>query len=408
MPQIFPSIFNASTGNSSNTVNISVIGMNGSGKSGRHLLVLVNVFCIAFVVKYLTKRFITEYAPYLISTGKKSRIFALKMISKLYLRQASQGLDSKAIKEAELHRKFLNTPHKNVIRWHESFHTPLYFCNLFDFSGVSLFDLIESLPSGKIREEKHIYKIARDVLRGLLYVHSKGIVHRDLKSENILISFNQVAKIADFGVSREIPPGDGLMNTFVGSLPYLAPEVILSAKPEIKDYLRVSKKTDGYTKDVDFWSFGILLCEMATGEYPFEKHLSSRYSENEEQLNRAVLREICSPRKTPIPDSIRIKFPSLFLVICLLLKKNIHERLADRDIMQHLFFMQYKNKKIGKLPLKIKRPDLKELSRPDELFENFQCIRCEYREQAEGIFVPTYQPIENAVCANCSLQHINT
>lgn len=103
--------------------------------------------------------------------------------------------------------------------------------------------------------------ITLDIAKGITYIHSKDIIHRDLKSENILIDNedNFKAKIADFGVAKVSEEIRGTIETFsgAGSPPWMAPELFLNSRG------LPSKKTDMY-------SFGMIMWEMATEKRPYE------------------------------------------------------------------------------------------------------------------------------------------
>ena len=90
------------------------------------------------------------------------------------------------------------------------------------------------------------------MLHGLEYLHSRDIVHRDIKLENLLLADNGVVKICDFGWCS--PPGDECRNILCGTYEYMAPEVV--------------KELD-YTAKVDVWSVGVLAFEMVHGKSPF-------------------------------------------------------------------------------------------------------------------------------------------
>ncbi|KAL6187077.1 hypothetical protein ACLB2K_043192 [Fragaria x ananassa] len=113
----------------------------------------------------------------------------------------------------------------------------------------------------KFREKKlpmeDVLQLASDLARGLSYLHSKNIVHRDVKSENLLLDNNQIVKIADFGVARLEASNLSEMTGNTGTPGYMAPEV-LESKP--------------YDKKCDVYSFGICLWEICCCQTPYSNY----------------------------------------------------------------------------------------------------------------------------------------
>ncbi len=153
----------------------------------------------------------------------------------------------------------------------------------------------------------------RQVLSAVGYCHNMGVVHRDLKAENILLDDNGDVKLTDFGFCRlfsSSPEGEVrscLSNTYCGSRAYAAPEVLM-----------------GETYDPrlsDVWSLGVLLYVMLTGNFPFE----------DENLRRMVLlqqtrRWNFPPEQPSLPLTCR-------LLVERLLEPDINNRPSIRDVM---------------------------------------------------------------------------
>lgn len=84
----------------------------------------------------------------------------------------------------------------------------------------SVTDLVKSTKGQSLKEEWIAY-ICREILRGLSYLHSNKVIHRDIKGQNVLLTDNAEVKLVDFGVSAQLDRTIGRRNTFIGKLQQL-------------------------------------------------------------------------------------------------------------------------------------------------------------------------------------------
>ena len=103
-------------------------------------------------------------------------------------------------------------------------------------------------------QEPHIAYFAREVLKALEYIHAHGLIHRDIKSDNVLLKANGEVRLADFGYAAQLKSSTDVRRSAVGTPYWMAPEVI---------------KKQPYSLPADIWSFGIMLRELADGEPPY-------------------------------------------------------------------------------------------------------------------------------------------
>ncbi|KAH0791702.1 TKL family protein kinase [Histomonas meleagridis] len=129
---------------------------------------------------------------------------------------------------------------------------PPYYIITEYMSGNSLFKRLHS-DSNPLSPTKHTI-IALGVACGLSFIHKKGLVHRDIKSPNILLDADDYPKICDFGLSRMISNDSEVMTGGTGTAQWMAPEV-LDSKP--------------YGKKADVYSYGILFWELLSHEIPY-------------------------------------------------------------------------------------------------------------------------------------------
>jgi aurora kinase len=184
---------------------------------------------------------------YCVRGRKNGYICALKVMDKKMLVECN--FEKQFRREIEIQSKLR---HPNISRLYGHFH---------DENKVYL--LIEYVPHGElfkvlqrmgkfndVRASKYIFQIAN----ALSYLHNKHIIHRDIKSENILLGLDENIKIVDFGWSVYAP--NSRRTTVCGTLNYLSPEMV---------------EAKGHDYRVDIWSLGVLTYEFLVGNPPFEE-----------------------------------------------------------------------------------------------------------------------------------------
>ncbi|XP_044107863.1 mitogen-activated protein kinase kinase kinase 13 [Neovison vison] len=114
--------------------------------------------------------------------------------------------------------------------------------------------LYEVLRAGRKITPRLLVDWSTGIASGMNYLHLHKIIHRDLKSPNVLVTHTDAVKISDFGTSKELSDKSTKMS-FAGTVAWMAPEVI---------------RNEPVSEKVDIWSFGVVLWELLTGEIPYK------------------------------------------------------------------------------------------------------------------------------------------
>eukprot|EP00051_Salpingoeca_urceolata_P004899 m.68699 g.68699 ORF g.68699 m.68699 type:complete len:739 (+) comp13921_c0_seq2:375-2591(+) len=184
--------------------------------------------------------------------------------------------------------------HPNVVRLYDIIKCEE--CTLLVLECLEGGELFDYLVSRQRLAERETRKFVRQIISALEFCHDKGVVHRDLKLENLLLDGAGNIKVTDFGFSNMFRE-DHLMSTFVGSPSYAAPEILANEK-----YCGPM---------VDVWSLGVIVFTLLTGEMPFQE---DNIAISLDRINRAAFE---------MPDYLSEDAQDL---ISSILKRNPEER----------------------------------------------------------------------------------
>ena len=193
--------------------------------------------------------------------------------------------------------------HPNVVKLFETFETGRHILLVMELCAGG--DLLNYVRKRKKLDEIAAKYLFKQLIEGLGYLHSKNVLHRDIKLDNILLDGKGMVKIADFGVSKEVKP-DEIMREQCGTPAYIATEII---------------KDRGYTGfKADLWSAGVVLYAMLYGTVPFKAN-------NMQDLHKLIL-----TAKYNLKDEISEPAKNLLRA---LLEPDPIKRLTIRQVLQH-------------------------------------------------------------------------
>ncbi|EGO05229.1 hypothetical protein SERLA73DRAFT_174256 [Serpula lacrymans var. lacrymans S7.3] len=171
--------------------------------------------------------------------------------------------------------------HPNIVQYLGFEETPNFLSIFLEYvPGGSIGSCLQK--HGKFDEEV-TKSFTSQILSGLEYLHSKNILHRDLKADNILVETSGICKISDFGISKRTDDINGGAHTAMqGTIFWMAPEVINTPKGK------------GYNSKIDIWSVGCVVLEMWAGKRPW----------NEEEAVAVMLKLFNTKQPPPVPDDV--------------------------------------------------------------------------------------------------------
>ncbi|XP_077994522.1 serine/threonine-protein kinase D3-like [Glandiceps talaboti] len=239
-----------------------------------------------------------------------SRSVAIKVIDKTRFPNNTKHQDQVINEVAILH----NVRHQGVVNLEKMFETPERVFVVMGKLRGDMLEMILSSQKGRLTERVTRFLI-HQILIALKYLHSKSIVHCDLKPENVLLSsdsdFPQV-KLCDFGFARIIGE-KSFRRSVVGTPAYLAPEVL---------------RSKGYNRSLDMWSVGVIIYVSLSGTFPFNED-----EDITDQIQNAAFMYPPNPWKEVSPEAID--------VINNLLQVKLRKRFTADKSLAHVWLQDY-------------------------------------------------------------------
>ncbi|KAL4709190.1 hypothetical protein ACJJTC_008118 [Scirpophaga incertulas] len=236
----------------------------------------------------------------------------------------------------------------------------------------SVTDLVKSTKGQSLKEEWISY-ICREILRGLSYLHSNKVIHRDIKGQNVLLTDNAEVKLVDFGVSAQLDRTIGRRNTFIGTPYWMAPEVI--ACDENPDAT--------YDNRSDLWSLGITALEMAESQPPL--------------CDLHPMRALFLIPRNPPPRLKSKKWAKKFhSFIETVLVKDYHQRPYTEQLLKHPFIRDQPTERQVRIQLKDHIDRCKKRKQDNSVREEYKYSGSEGEEEESAVAGEPSSIVHNA------------
>lgn len=301
------------------------------------------VFPPALAANYTLIRELGAGAYGIVSSAKHNesgKDVAIKKVQKVFEKSI---LAKRALREIKLLRHF--NCHENI--------TAILDMDVIDYNSFNEVYLVQELMeadlhqiirSGQNLTDAHFQYFIYQICRGLKFIHSANVLHRDLKPGNLLVNADCELKICDFGLARGLSDSTaGFMTEYVATRWYRAPEIMLSFK--------------SYTKAIDMWSVGCIFAELLSAKPLFK---GKDYVDQLNQILRilgtpedSTMRRIGSDRAQvyirSLPKMKKVPWESLFPTASVeaidllekLLKFDPYARITVEQALEHRYVASY-------------------------------------------------------------------